>query len=243
MKTLEDILKESESQEPKQALRVLLAKFDEQEQSKLEEFSKQFITIKESNGVVVGKLDELNETLKQILVKPDPSFPEPKESPEIQKVSMDRPEWQKEAEPFNYDLLISSLAKIMVPLFGSLIETISINSEKTMKLLGEVLNKEVPIAETEVKNRQPMNLGSIRRRARWIRASTAKGTILGVIDGVNTVFYLPSGCITNSETVIMNQGVPMSNGVDYNILGNKITFVLPPPVQNPVTEIEVHFQT
>lgn len=62
-----------------------------------------------------------------------------------------------------------------------------------------------------------------------VQFSTATGTILGDVDGFNLIFTLNQG-VSSIETVFRN-GVGMTAGVDYNAVGNQITFV---PLQVPV---------
>jgi hypothetical protein len=59
--------------------------------------------------------------------------------------------------------------------------------------------------------------------------SSANGTIVGVIDGVNTVFYLTLGVLSLS---LYRNGVLQTAGVDYTSQNNMITF-LPASVPKP----------
>lgn len=55
-----------------------------------------------------------------------------------------------------------------------------------------------------------------------IQFSTTDGTIIGAIDGINTVFYLSVGLI---ESIILTlNGLGQTSGVDFSYVNNQITF-------------------
>lgn len=55
-----------------------------------------------------------------------------------------------------------------------------------------------------------------------IQFSTIDGTIIGAVDGINTIFYLSVGLI---ETIILTlNGLGQTSGLDYSYINNQITF-------------------
>lgn len=63
-----------------------------------------------------------------------------------------------------------------------------------------------------------------------IQYSTALGTIVGVIDGVNAVFWLQAGGVMQMQ--VTRNGLTQTPGVDYNSVNNQITF-LPGSIPQP----------
>lgn len=128
------------------------------------------------------------------------------------------------------------------------------DNSKLERLILELTNAinnlpapEVVISAPEsqpVKTETPnlMRPATIRRpRNKWIIATSpqASGTdaIVGDLDGVNKDFYLPGSPIKNSEQVRLNQGSPLSYGVDYTMTANKLSFVIA-----PTGSLEVKYQ-
>lgn len=56
-----------------------------------------------------------------------------------------------------------------------------------------------------------------------VQYSTATGTIVGIIDGFNAVFTIIVG--VKSVEFVARNGVTLTKGVDYTLLGNQITFL------------------
>lgn len=56
------------------------------------------------------------------------------------------------------------------------------------------------------------------------------GTIVGAINGVNTVFVLPSAPTSAGSVEVFLDGLFQRQGVDYTILGATITFIAAPAI-------------
>lgn len=54
------------------------------------------------------------------------------------------------------------------------------------------------------------------------------GTIVGAINGVNTVYVLPSAPTSNASVEVYLDGLFQRQGVDYTIVGTTITFTAAP---------------
>lgn len=232
--TLEELLKNQDNTDLKSSITTIAKFLEQQEQDKLATFT----DIVKQLGETQKKIAD---TLQKILDRPDPEFPEQKETtfPETQKiageVSMTKPDWWKDADP-----QINNAPEIIKALgifFDRLGRKISDENENTRELLSMVLDKE---PEAVTKEPAPMQIGSIRRHSRWQVASTRNGKLIGTVDGVNATFYLPSQPQKDSESIRLAQGSPLSGGEDYTLTGNKILFTLPPVSNSP---IEVRYQT
>ena len=56
----------------------------------------------------------------------------------------------------------------------------------------------------------------------------AGGTIVGAINGANTVFILPTAPTSNAAVEVFLDGLFQRQGVDYTIAGSTITFTAAP---------------
>ena len=222
MPDLKDIIKNTDSKDLRGQLESITKNIKEQEDDKLNAFLDTLQGIVESNKETSKALTRATDILEKILNRPNPEFPEQKEVqfPKVQEVSMKRPNWYKEPEKLEIDFKL--LAKELAPHFSSLEEKIGNEHDMTR---DAIYNTETQIPESVEKKKgvQPMNIGSIRRHSRWQMASTSKGNITSAGDGLT--FYLPFAPIPLSETVRLNGGLPLSNGEDYTMTGNKIVFV------------------
>ena len=61
--------------------------------------------------------------------------------------------------------------------------------------------------------------------------STADGTLVGLVNGSNAVFWAPIGGVTTM--LVYRNGVLQTNGLDYTALGNQITFTAANIPQGP----------
>lgn len=75
-----------------------------------------------------------------------------------------------------------------------------------------------------------------------IQFSSAQGTIVGTINGSNTVFVLTLGSITQMTLFLDtgSGGVAQTEGTDYTRVDNQITFSVAPPIGSIITA-EVYF--
>lgn len=230
-KTIEELINESDSGSLKEQLSGVIKTIEKQEGDKLNGFLETLKGIVDSNKATAEAMKNIASDIKRIADRPDPEFPEPKDFPELQKVHMDRPDWQKDAEPINHDAIGNAVAKLLVPLLEELIERTGNEHSATRAVLVDLLNKEPEIPEAPKGKKEKVTVGggvgSIRRRARWEIATFPQlpGTMAITTKGDGTTFYLPFAPIKNSETIRLNGGLPMSNGIDYNLNGNRLTFI------------------
>ena len=215
-----------------EAIRTIAEHLKTAESDKLDAFTSTLKDISEetkaSNQRVIDALEKNTAIMQKILERPDPKFPEIPPYPE-QKEFPKFPEFPEQEK--------------LSPLLEELIERIAVEHNTTRGVLMDILNKEPePSMAEEIKKegKFPLNIGSIRRRARWEISTypniAGTGSIVSKGDGFT--FYLPFSPIKNSETVRLNGGLPMSQGVDYTLTGNALVFV-----QNQTgSQIEVRSQ-
>lgn len=242
--TLEDLIKNSDKGNVQENLKSLIQALKQQEDDKLNSFQDVLSGIVSSQKGLSESIGKMADTLEKILNRPDPelpAYPEPKDFPEIQKVSMEKPDWYKD---YDWDAMYANWTKMLIaafrPILDALEEKVGNELMATRDILNDILNKDASVVIKAPKEKAAMNLGSIRRKSRWEVISTIKGGITGAFDGSNTLFYLPAAPIPNSEQVRLNQGMPLANGEDYTLSGNKISFVLPP---NAGSTCEIRYQT
>lgn len=70
-----------------------------------------------------------------------------------------------------------------------------------------------------------------------IQFSSATGAVIGTIDGVNTLFYIPQGGVISMQVY---NGMMLTEGLDYSFVNNQILFTAPPPLGSTIT-IEAWF--
>lgn len=218
MKTLQDILQESDTVGIKdslaQVVKFLESKDTEQLDTLVALLQKSVAMNDEwaaMNKALLSSAAETNRLLQSILGRPDPAFPaypEPKEFPALPAYP----------EP-----------KDVSPLLEELIERTGNEARATREVLNDILNSradgETP-QEEKKDGKFPLNIGSIRRHSRWQIATIPNlpGTAAITAKGDGLTFYLPFQPIKFSETIRLNGGLPLSQGVDYTLTGNQLVF-------------------
>ena len=225
-KTLADFIEQSESGDIKGALATLVEGIKKQDEANDELYNKTQTTIAE-------RLTELCSLVEKLIARPDP---EQKEFPEVQKVSMDCPEWYiPPSEDKEQDM--SWVAGIT--------NSFRFDGEQTRKILQQILdNLNEEDAEEEPTEAKPesktVNSAAVRSRrtTQWKRFDNYSLNNLLNPSGDNQTYFMPDSLIPNSETVRLNGGTPLLNS-DYTVTGNKLFFTVP----NIVTaQIEIRGQ-
>lgn len=156
-----------------------------------------------SHRDVMAAVEQLMAMVKKVAVRPFPKFP---------------------------TRMVASNMVDIEPLYQMLTAIV-----KSQNAILEKLNMPKIEKPQEVKKELPAvtNVKIFRHKSKWVIATSPNraGTesITGTIDGSNTDFYLPWVPIKNSEQVRLNQGAPLSYGVDYTLSSNKVTFTVAPP--------------
>ena len=213
--TLEEIIRDSDKGDVRNAWLNLTDSIKKAEQDKLDKFKDVLFSIIESQKELKTAIDEMKEVMQKVADRPDPKFPEFPPFPE-------QKEFPKFPEPLPYPE-----QKDLSPLLEELIERIGNEHSATRGVLTDLLNKEPEYREEEKKEGKfPLNIGSIRRHSRWQIATypNIAGTAAITSAGDGVTYYLPAAAIKNSETVRLNGGLPLSQGIDYTLTGNKIVY-------------------
>lgn len=225
MPTLDEIVKEKNLERLKGFLTDLTNELDDKKDSEIKKIADLFYSLHESilDGQKQSRQqgESILKALASILDKELPDYPTSmKISNPVKEISIQKPDWY---HPISLQSIETALTKESIKAYSE--------STKTNKLLTAILNaletKEVePIDEKE----PGAIVQRMKSRPRWVKYLSTDGTITGALDGVNLTYYLPSGLIVNSETIRLNQGVPLSSGIDYtmNANGNRIDFILGP---------------
>lgn len=223
---LDEILKESRGS-VKDSLAALIQHISEQEDKDLESVASTLTEIAQGQRLLLKSEAETQRLLQAILDK---------EQKEV--VIPPYPEFPKSFAVSNFP----PHQKIDMPTLST--AGVEAMLAETNLLLQELVAKETPASNDEArptddapKSSPRSPGGAVRRRNKWVRASTAEGNITSAGDGLS--FYLPWSPIPNSETVRLNGAAPLSQGEDYTISANKITFVL----DQSSSKIEVRAQT
>ena len=232
---LEEILKQNDKGEVKEALAGLMTSIEKQEKEKLDAFHEVLANIVISQKALTEAMGGMKMVLQQILERPHPEFPEPKEFPEVQTVHMEKPDWY--VEPKEADTR-------WIP---NLSNSIRYDGEKTREVLKAILDKLNEEKEEEVEEikeaPKTVNTGALRTRktVQWRIATYPQvtGTVGMTAKGDGLTYYLPSAVIKNSEMVRLNGAAPLSYGEDYSISGNAVIFVQ----DQTESKIEVKYQT
>lgn len=237
---LSQIIAEMDNQMSDEDTKMLVSIFGKMS-SKVKEatdVSKQFSKFIESNNEVIGLLKELvvlqkqrmaeniktqknteksNELLNEIRLRPDIEIPEQVKVSNFPKFEFPKIEIPK---PVSAKEIATELAKSLAPLF---------------KDIYKKLDKEPAIIDTPKTSAVNIKHPKIK----WIIDSTKNGNLLGAVDGSNTIFYTSRSPVRNSEEIRLNMGLPLSEGIDYSISGNMITFIVPPQVG---MQIQIKYQ-
>jgi hypothetical protein len=243
-KTLEDLIKEGDVTDIKTALPSLVEHLNslsdgikEQEKGKLASFQKVLEGIVESNKSLAEAIKGISDNIEKIANRPEPKFPEPKDFPKEMRVWMDKPAWQKDPEKLD-------MAAALKPLFAKLSNAISMENQKTNTILLALLNKEPETKEEATEEpkaeSRTVNTGSVRSRrtTQWKRFDNYDLKNLLNPSGDNQTYFMPDSLIPNSETIRLNEGLPLKNS-DYTLSGNKIFFSV---INQPGTIIEIRGQ-
>ena len=182
-KTLDEILKESESGNVKNVVSQFAEYIKQQEEAdrKMNPFAKEVSALSEKLDSLESSfskaIENISSTLQEIKSRPDPKFPEQQPYPE--KMTMDRPDWYESQDHEKSAMLVHLL---IAPLIEGLTKQLSSNHEDIKGISMDILNKEsIQEAKPATPAKQnvkgfPTNsgVGSIRRRARWEVVSTKK---------------------------------------------------------------------
>jgi hypothetical protein len=240
-KTLEDIMNESDKQDAKGdvkgTLKSLIEALKNNEDDKISQFKDMLSGVMESNKSLTETMKKVMAVLEKIANRPDPKFPQPIDHSDVLKQIANRADAPL-PEPIDHEAIGEAVARHISPHIQELTEGMRNEHGATRGILNDILNKDSAVYAPEPAEKASRKskgdkftigggVGSIRRRARWEIATypnivgTAAITSKG--DGLN--YYLPFAPIKNSETIRLNGGLPLSQGVDYTLTGNNLLFV------------------
>lgn len=231
MKTLADVHDELENGNTKNALALFIEYLKNEDKAGANNLLEEFKKISDGLGKLLEAQEndnngdnETRKILTALLNKEQKEI----EFPKVQEVSMPKPDWYKEYDwDSMYEKCTLSLVKAFQPFFVEMTKTIVSEGEKTRQALNDYTIEEDGETKTEPKT---VNTAALRNRrtTQWKIATYPQviGTSGLISGGDGKTFYLPSAIIPNSETIRINQAIPLSHGIDYTITGNKIVYAL-----------------
>lgn len=231
--TLADIIKQSEAGDVREAFKALAKNLEEDDRE-----TRSFVTM--FKAIADGQT-KTNDLLSKLLEKENTEFPKTQTvTGEVSVANM--PDMGSMYEAWTKMLVVA-----FAPFFIRLEKMIASEGSENRAILTELLNAEnTEQEELRTENQvKTVSTGAVRsrRNTQWKIATLPQvngtQTLTGAIDGNNATFYLPSQPIANSETIRLNQGIPLSHGVDYTISGNQIIFVIAPTVGS---QMEIRYQ-
>lgn len=212
MPTLEEIARQSESGDTRGAFRILMDRIRLEEDTKNDD---QHAAILDALKKIADGHEKIQKTLEAILNRP---HPKQQEFPDLQKVSMDVPEWYIPPSEPNLTWV------------AGLTNSIRYDGEQTRNILNDILDKlseERVEEEREEVKPEPKTVNSAavrsRRTTQWKRFDNYNLNNILNPNNDGQTFFLPDSLILNSERVSLNGGAPLLNS-DYTLTGNKLFF-------------------